>query len=184
MGSTNNDHYTKGLERTPYGGTAIIYANEAENVTLEGKGTIDGQGAAFRGRADVDRPFPLLFNGSKNLTIRDCMVVDAAFWSTHFNGCDSVYIDHVRIHCRVIGNNDGSHFDDCRHVQIANCQIECGDDACALFGSNRDVTVTNCTFSTRWSVFRFGEGVTENVTVSNCIIYDTFGFPTTFFLSP
>src|ERR1019366_6403662 len=48
---------------------------------------------------------------------------------------------------------------------------------CALFGSNRDVTVTNCTFSTRWSVFRFGEGVTENVTVSNCIIYDTFGCP-------
>jgi polygalacturonase len=177
LGSTNNAHYTKGLERTAYGGTAIVYANEAENVTVEGKGTIDGQGASFRGRADADRPFPLLFNSCKNLTIRDCMVVDAAFWTTHFNGCDSVYIDRVRTHCRVIGNNDGLHFDDCKHVQIANCQIECGDDACALFGSNRDVTVTNCTFSTRWSVFRFGEGVTENVTVSNCIIYDTFGCP-------
>ena len=30
-------------------------------------------------------------------------------------------------------------------------------------------TVTNCTFSTRWSVFRFGGGNAENITVSNCV---------------
>lgn len=78
---------------------------------------------------------------------------------------------------RVNPNNDGLHFDNCRHVTVSNCQIECGDDACALFGSNKHVTVTNSTFSTRWSVFRFGEGVSENITVPNCIIYNTFGCP-------
>jgi hypothetical protein len=55
--------------------------------------------------------------------------------------------------------------------------VECQDDACALFGSCKFVTVTNCAFSTRWSVFRFGGGEAENITVSNCIIYDTFGCP-------
>jgi hypothetical protein len=37
--------------------------------------------------------------------------------------------------------------------------------------------VTNCSFSTRWSIFRFGGGEAENITVSNCLIYETYGCP-------
>ena len=177
LGSTNIGDYRKGVERSPYGSAAFIYANHAENISLEGKGTIDGQGAAFRGRPDNERPFPLLFNGCKNLSLRDVYLTNSAFWCTHFNGCEHVKIDGMRIHSRVVPNNDGFHFDDCRHVQISNCDVACGDDACALFGSNRYVTITNCTFSTRWSVFRFGEGVSEDIAVTNCIIYDTYGCP-------
>jgi polygalacturonase len=55
--------------------------------------------------------------------------------------------------------------------------VQCQDDACALFGSNKFVTVTNCTFSTRWSIFRFGGGESQNIAVSNCLIYDTYGCP-------
>src|SRR5205814_3042867 len=50
-------------------------------------------------------------------------------------------------------------------------------DACALFGSCRFISITNSTFSTRWSVFRFGGGVAENVVVSNCVLYQVFGCP-------
>jgi hypothetical protein len=39
------------------------------------------------------------------------------------------------------------------------------------------VTVSDSTFSTRWSVFRFGGGNPENVTVTNCVIYQTYGCP-------
>ncbi len=39
------------------------------------------------------------------------------------------------------------------------------------------VTVTNSSFSTRWSVFRFGGGEAENIAVSNCLIYETYGCP-------
>jgi hypothetical protein len=46
-----------------------------------------------------------------------------------------------------------------------------------LFGSNKFVTVTNCSFSTRWSIFRFGGGSAQNIVVSNCLIYDTYGCP-------
>ncbi|WP_315822761.1 glycosyl hydrolase family 28 protein [Paraflavitalea speifideaquila] len=45
------------------------------------------------------------------------------------------------------------------------------------FGSNQFVTVTNCSFSTRWSIFRFGGGEAQNITISNCLIYDTYGCP-------
>ena len=58
-----------------------------------------------------------------------------------------------------------------------NCDVQSQDDACALFGSCRFVTVTNSTFSTRWSVFRFGGGNPENMTISNCVIYQTYGCP-------
>jgi hypothetical protein len=39
------------------------------------------------------------------------------------------------------------------------------------------VTVTNCSFSTRWSIFRFGNGEAENIAISNCVIYETYGCP-------
>jgi hypothetical protein len=49
------------------------------------------------------------------------------------------------------------------------------DDACALFGSWLFFTITNCTFSTRWSVFRFDGGTVKNIAVSNCILSEVYG---------
>jgi hypothetical protein len=37
--------------------------------------------------------------------------------------------------------------------------------------------VTNSTFSTRWSVFRFGNGRASDIAISNCVIYETYGCP-------
>src|SRR5262249_16911183 len=71
--------------------------------------------------------------------------------------------------------NDGFHINSSEYVNISNCNVACQDDACALFGSNKFVTVTNSSFSTRWSIFRFGGGTAENITVSNCVIYETYG---------
>jgi hypothetical protein len=91
--------------------------------------------------------------------------------------CSYVYIDGIHIYSRVNSNNDGLHFISNQYVHVSNCDIQCQDDACALFGSNKFVTINNCSFSTRWSVFRFGGGYSENITVSNCIIYETYGCP-------
>jgi hypothetical protein len=88
-----------------------------------------------------------------------------------------VNIDGVRIYNRVNRNNDGFHFNNSKYVHISNCDVQCQDDACALFGSNQFVTITNCSFSTRWSIFRFGGGESKHITVSNCLIYDTYGCP-------
>jgi len=186
LGSTNIDHYIRcqGRIDSP-GGKVLIFAVDAENITIEGMGTIDGQGAEFLNGARDDgdqvpgrpRPHLAVFSRCKNLAIRDVRLVNSAYWCTHFSRCSFVNVDGVRIHNRVNFNNDGLHFDDCEHIKVLNCNIVCEDDACPLFGSNRDVTITNCTFSTRWAVFRFGFGATENVTVSNCVIYDTFGCP-------
>jgi hypothetical protein len=168
----------------------MISAGNAENVRIEGPGTIDGNGAKFfTGHGDMtgpgqnssqgyyQRPHLLIFYRCRNLAIRDVFLTASAYHCVRILQCQRVNLDAVRIHNRVNLNNDGFHINSSQYVHISNCDVTCQDDACALFGSNKFVTVTNCTFSTRWSVFRFGGGEAENITISNCVIYDTYGCP-------
>lgn len=169
------------------GNVGLIFAVNAENVTIEGPGTIDGQGAQFRspsrgvpppsGRGGAGRPYHLLFHRCKNLKVRDISLVASAFHSVRVIQSSFVWMDGLHIHNRVNGNNDGFHFISSEYVHVSNCDVQTQDDACALFGSCRFVTVTNSTFSTRWAVFRFGGGNPENITISNCVIYQTYGCP-------
>jgi hypothetical protein len=107
--------------------------------------------------------------------MRDAFLTASAYHCVRILECERVNFDGVRIHNRVNKNNDGFHFNSCRYVHLTNCDVACQDDACALFGSNQFVTVTNSTFSTRWSVFRFGGGHAENIVISNCVLYETYG---------
>jgi hypothetical protein len=169
------------------GNVGLIFAVNAQNIVIEGPGTIDGQGAQFRspsrgvlppaGIGGSRRPYHLLFHRCRNLTIRDIFLFQSAFHSVRIIQSSYVNLDGIHIYNRVNRNNDGFHFISSQYVHISNCDVECQDDACALFGSCKFVTVTNCSFSTRWSVFRFGGGEAENITVSNCLIYETYGCP-------
>jgi hypothetical protein len=169
------------------GNVGLIYAVKANNVTVEGPGMIDGQGAQFRstrggppppaGISGSHRPYHLMFYQCTNLRVRDVFLKDSAFHSMRIVQCTFAWFSGIRVHSRVNHNNDGFHFISCEHVHVANCDIQCQDDACALFGSCKFVTITNSSFSTRWSVFRFGGGVAENITVSNCIIKEAWGCP-------
>ena len=169
------------------GNVGLIFAVKAENFAIEGPGTIDGQGAQFHsptrgvpppsGRGGNSRPYHLLFHQCRNITVRDITLLESAYHSIRIIQSSYLNLTGIHIHNRVNSNNDGFHFISAQHVQISNCTVECQDDACALFGSCKFVTVTNCSFSTRWSVFRFGGGEAENITVSNCLIYETYGCP-------
>ncbi|HEV2418010.1 MAG TPA: glycosyl hydrolase family 28 protein [Terriglobia bacterium] len=169
------------------GNVGLIFAADADNVTVEGPGTIDGQGAQFRssrrgvpppsGRGGNHRPYHLLFYRCTNLRVRDIFLRNSAYHSVRVIESSFVWMEGIRIYNRVNHNNDGFHFISSQYVHVSNCDVQSQDDACALFGSCKYVTVTNSTFSTRWSVFRFGGGNPENVTVSNCVIYETYGCP-------
>lgn len=186
LGSTDIDDYrSRGATPGSSFGRALLYAADAENIVIEGNGTIEGRGKEYLdgarddGETNPGRPRPHLaeFVRCKGLVLRDFSLLDSAYWCTRITQCSFVRVDGVRIHSRVNFNNDGLHFTSCEHVKVLNCDIACEDDACALFGSNRDVTITNCTFSTRWSVFRFGGGNPGDIAISNCVINDTFGCP-------
>jgi len=169
------------------GNWGLIWAVKARNIAVEGPGTIDGQGAQFRsptrgapppsGLGGSHRPYHILLYQCQDFAVRDIFLKDCAFHSLRIVQCSYGKFDGIRIHNRVNHNNDGFHFVSGQHMAISNCDVVCQDDACALFGSCQNITVTNCSFSTRWSVFRFGGGTVENIAVSNCLIYDTYGCP-------
>ncbi|MGH9573847.1 MAG: glycoside hydrolase family 28 protein [Candidatus Acidiferrales bacterium] len=169
------------------GNVGLLYAVKAENITIDGAGTIDGQGAQFHsptrgimppaGISGNQRPYHLLFYQCKNLNLRDIFLYDSAYHSVRVIQSSFVKADGLRIYNRVNGNNDGFHFISSQYVAVSNCTVQSQDDACALFGSCKYVTIANSSFSTRWSVFRFGGGQAENITISNCIIYQAYGCP-------
>jgi hypothetical protein len=191
LGSPKREHYVAGKGvPTGNGNIVFLYAVNAHNVTIEGHGSLDGNGLAFyNGKGDntgpgqngvggnFDRPHLGIFYQCTNLRLRDVYCTASAYHCFRILHCKQVYADGIRIYNRVNRNNDGFHFNDCQYVHIINCDVQCQDDACALFGSNQFVTITNCSFSTRWSVFRFGGGQSQNIAISNCLIYDTYGCP-------
>jgi len=191
LGSPRREDYSAGKGVPPGNGNIVfLYAVNAENITIEGRGTVHGNGAAFyTGQGDntgpgqrgiggnFDRPHLFIFYQCNNLFLQNTFFTNSAYHCCRILKCKQVQINGIRIYNRVNKNNDGFHFNDSEYVHISNCDVQCQDDACALFGSNKFVTVTNCSFSTRWSIFRFGGGQSQNIAISNCLIYDTYGCP-------
>jgi hypothetical protein len=172
------------------GNWALLFAVNAKNVTIEGPGTIDGQGAQFHsavrgtpppsGIGGNKRPYHVLVYHCENFTVRNISLLDCAYHSIRIIESQRIFLDSIYIHSRVNGNNDGFHFISAEQVRLSNCIVKCGDDACALFGSCRYITVTNCYFSTRWSVFRFGGGHAGDIAISNCVLKEVYGCPIKF----
>ena len=172
------------------GNWALLYAVNAKKVTIEGPGTIDGQGAQFHsavrgtpppsGLGGNRRPYHILCYRCEDFTVRDLSLLDCAYHSIRVIESTRVHMDHIYIHNRVNGNNDGFHFISAEYVTVANCTVKSQDDACAMFGSCKFIMITNSSFSTRWSVFRFGGGSAENISISNCLLYQVYGCPIKF----
>jgi len=169
------------------GNWALLFAVNAKNLTIEGPGTIDGQGAQFHsavrgtpppsGLGGNRRPYHILVYRCENFSVRNISMLDCAYHSIRVIQSQRVHMDSIYIHNRVNGNNDGFHFISAEYVTVSNCIVKSQDDACALFGSCKHITITNSFFSTRWSVFRFGGGVAEDITVSNCLLHEVYGCP-------
>ena len=182
---------------------ALIYADQADNIAITGRGTIDCNGDVFVAvKKDTnwtwwqyDRIVPYeksvpracFFAGCTNVRVLDItMINQPAGWSYWVHDCDYVWFDRCRIYADVrYPNNDGIHINSSRNVTVSNCIIECGDDALVLRANNRSlkenkvceyVTVTNCIFRSWSSGVRLGwtnDGVIRNCTFSNIVMYDT-----------
>jgi hypothetical protein len=172
------------------GNWALLFAVKTKTVTIEGPGTIDGQGAQFHsavrgtpppsGIGGNKRPYHVLVYQCEDFAIRSISLLDCAYHSIRIIESKRIHLDAIYIHNRVNGNNDGFHFISAQYVTVSNCIVKSQDDACAMFGSCQFITITNSSFSTRWSVFRFGGGHVQNIAISNCLLYEVDGCPMKF----
>ncbi len=194
LGSQHIEDYTIATRRaSSVQEHTLIFAKDVSNIGLTGEGRIDGQGWAFpcgtegfnaedeakapRGRA-YPRPRILDFHNCQVIRINTLTLSNAASWLARLEDCRDIRIDGVKVDNRQNQNTDGFHLVGCEDVFIANCHMDCGDDAFPLSRSARNVVITNCVITTRWAAFRMGPsstGVFKNIAVSNCVIYNTYG---------
>lgn len=177
-------------------GMLWLWAKDAENISITGKGTIHGNGIAFMGAELEDsyelkpladqtfdpRPHVLTLTNVQNLTIRDVTIKEGAYWTVHLIGCNEAVIDGVNLLNNLkIRNGDGIDLDHSKNVRIANCHITSGDDCICLknrrefeqYGSCHDIVVTNCVMSSRSCAIKIGSENMDsiyNVVFDNCII--------------
>lgn len=160
---------------------ALFFADGAENISIEGKGLVDGQGRYEWHENNIEddfirpnlnemvalgkplmRSFPktdqfgklVLLLRCKDVKILDLSFIDSPSWTIHPYGCERLLIDGVYIRSSLKDGvwADGIDPDGCKDVRISNCTIETGDDAIVFYSMN-------------W----FGPALPcENITVTNC----------------
>jgi hypothetical protein len=164
----------------------LIFARDAENLTLSGNGHVNGQGPSFWVPSErkvpppedawrdvatydwkpLDRASPMveLFN-CKNTRVEDVTFENASGWTFRPIECDTLVIRGLKIRNPVIGpNTDGIDLTCCRNVSISDCDIATGDDAICLksegpygvMGLSRNITITNCVLTCCCNGLKFG----------------------------
>ncbi|GGK77766.1 glycoside hydrolase family 28 protein [Rufibacter glacialis] len=181
--STNQNDYTAQ--------SAAIIARDAHNLTISGTGSINGRALEFMTHFDEAnewwipkewRPKLFILTACHNLKVRDITIAKAPSWSLHMMGCENVLVDNIKIRNHLdVPNCDGIDPDHCRHVDIRNCHIVCGDDAIVIkatrqkedFGPSANITVRDCLLETQDSGVKIGTETTQdiyNVTFERCEI--------------
>lgn len=137
---------------------SLIWAVGQHNVSITGRGTIDGEGLTKR---DTEKAGNLqggnIGTGDKaialkecrNVLIRDITIYRGGHFAIIMTGCDLGTVDNVTIDT----NRDGFDIDCCKYLTVSNCKINTpSDDALVLKSSYalkrpvlcEHIAVTNC----------------------------------------
>jgi polygalacturonase len=185
LGSTNAadyrnlDPFVDGVG-TPQG-YALIVADGASHVGVEGAGTIDGQGRAVKAaqKTYTVRPFLMRWLRCTDVTVKDVHLTNPGAWTLNFFQTRNTIVERVTIRTRDTGlaNNDGIDLDSCENVRIRDCDIDSGDDAICLKATSplpcRDIAASGCKLSTKCNALKLGTeslGDFEKISLTNCQI--------------
>jgi len=193
LGSPNPYHYMKADVNASGKDTrhdnscmALVMAENAENITIENEGVIDGNGLAVALNADslhhigefvdahynvrrqrpseVMRPKLFFFSNCKNVRIEGGEYRSSANWGLSFDLCSNMVLTGLEVLNRAYWNNDGIDITDCQHVKITGCKINSADDGICLKSyhadsqGNLDVKIDDCDIISSASAVKFGTG--------------------------
>lgn len=166
-----------------YNYSPLIYANDCENISITGSGTLIGSGQnwwhwkdlqqtaaeklANMAADNVDvgkrifgtkeaalRPQFIQPIYCRNVLFEDFTIIDGPQWTIHPVYCENVTVRNVNVLTRG-HNTDGLNPDSCKNVLIEGCTFDTGDDCIAInSGLNED----------GWRVHK----PCENIEIRNC----------------
>lgn len=139
---------------------SLIWAVGQHNVSITGRGTIDGEGLTKR---DTEKAGNLqggnIGTGDKaialkecrNVLIRDITIYRGGHFAIIMTGCDLGTVDNVTIDT----NRDGFDIDCCKYLTVSNCKINTPND---------DALVLKSSYALKRPV------LCEHIAVTNCVI--------------
>jgi len=167
------------FNRADYGpslqASAFIAAEHSKNISITGKGLIDGQcdlliddiykklraGELYddewkefnpwhqRRPGEKNRPRMVEFKNCDGVTIKNIHLQNSTAWVQNYKNCSNIVIDSVHVFSNTFWNNDGIDLVDCKNASVTNCFINAADDGICLKSEDRN-------------------SICENIYVSNC----------------
>jgi polygalacturonase len=180
-GSTDMTNYARDTYKTRYKmekhmNQCLIYAQDAHNISIEGYGTIDGDGFREYFNSTTGRPMLMRFLRCNDFHVSNVTIINPASWTTDWIFSDNITVTGIKVVAQSHHNGAALCFDGCTNVRVTNCDFDTSDDAIAITSSNKDkpsvnMTFSNCNFTGIWSAMRIGLlslGDFESITVTNC----------------
>lgn len=147
---------------------AFINGKKLENVSITGKGTIDGSGQRWwpaameaknaKKKETLARPHMIIIERTENLLIEGVTLTNSPKFHLIPKDCQNIVIDGVTfLSPDESPNTDAIDPSTSRNVVIKNCQIDVGDDNVAVKSGRKnpdfpdepgcqDITVSDCKF--------------------------------------
>jgi polygalacturonase len=173
LGSPDRDDYPVIQEFRQDGHQALVSAVNAENVSITGEGTIDGNGAAWWhvyreagpstvpgsgvARGQAARPRLVVFDHCKHVSLTGVTVKNSPFWQVVPYYSDDIVIRNVRITSTLPSpNTDAIDPFSSSNLVIDHVYADTGDDDVAIKSGfanspggdapSKNITITDCTF--------------------------------------
>ena len=108
-----------------------IYADHVENVTVMGRGILDGSiYEGWKGQSDAAH-VPLQFDHCKNVVVKDILVLNSNAWVCQGYDTEDMQISGLKvISCRP--NGDGITLQSCKRVEVKHCFVRSWDDSLVI----------------------------------------------------
>lgn len=148
---------------------ALVLGVGVENVAITGRGVINGNKVFDpQGEERMRGPHAVLFGNSRNVTLRDVSIRDAANYAVMLEFTSQVEVRGVKI----TGGWDGVHFrgwkdNPCRDVSITDCELYTGDD-CIAGWYWENTLIARCVINSSCNGIRL-IGPANNLTIHDCL---------------
>ena len=163
----------------------LIYADGVQDVTIDGLGTIDGRGRAFKKLSwndeGITRPHLLRFIQSQNILVRGITLRNSGCWMQHYLACDRLTIDGIKVFNRNNYNNDALDIDGCHEVIVRGMIADSDDDGITLKSTSprlcENVRISDCVVSSHCNAVKLGtetNGGFRNINISGIVVKPSY----------